>query len=131
MVPNRFYIGDQASRKLNVLKAKTGIAPNLLCRVGFCLSLSQPGIPDEHLYDDGQVREFNRYTLTGDWDVLFLCLLRERILRDGLDPVVDLADQFKVHLSRGIYLLHQRVKNVADLTELLSKSKTHFLDSTE
>lgn len=127
---NRIYIGEHASGRLNVLKQRTGLTPNLLCRFGFCLSLSQPGIPDEHLFDDGQAREFNRYTLTGDWDVLFFALLKERLLEDGLDPEADLEIQFKVHMSRGIMLLHQRVKSILDLVQLIAENGTSFLDDS-
>jgi DNA sulfur modification protein DndE len=116
---NRIYVGEQVDQRLRHLKARTGLAPNLLCRIGFCLSLSEPGIPDPALYADGQKREFNRFTLTGQWDLLFFGLLRERLLQDGL-PVEDhLELQFKAHLSRGVLLLYQRMKNLGDLAELV------------
>src|SRR5437660_4183279 len=99
---NRICVGQQVDVRLRNLKARTGLTPNLLCRLGFCLSLSEPGIPDPHLYSDGQIREFNRYTLTGQWDLFFFSLLRERLVEDGLDIEADLEAQFKAHLSRGV-----------------------------
>jgi len=90
MTLNRIYMGEEVDLRLRNLKARTGLTPNLLCRLGFCLSLSEPGIPDPQLYADGQAREFNRYTLTGQWDQFFFALLRERLVRDGLDPEADL-----------------------------------------
>ncbi len=128
---NRIHIGEHASRRLITLKTRTGLTPNLLMRYGFCLSISQPGIPDEHLYDDGQVKEFNRYTLTGEYDSLFFGLLRERLIRDKLDPEDDLEAQFKVHMSRGIHLMHQRVKSLTDLTEILVASAADWPDQLE
>jgi DNA sulfur modification protein DndE len=104
------------------MKARTGLTPNLLCRLGFCLSLTEPGIPDPQLYADGQVREFNRYTLTGQWDVFFFTLLRERLVRDGLDPETEVESQFKAHLSRGVMLLSQRLKTLADLAGLIANA---------
>lgn len=104
--------------KLRNLKARTGLTPNLLCRLGFCLSLAEPSAPDPALYADGQAREFNRYTLTGQWDLLFFSLLRERLALDGLSAEVDLETQFKAHLGRGINLLYQRVKCLADVTRI-------------
>lgn len=123
---NRIYVGEDVDLRLRNLKARTSITPNLLCRLGFCLSLAQPGIPDLNLYDDGQVREFNRYTLTGQWDTFFFALLRQRLLEDGLDPEKDLEKQFKAHLSRGVLMLYQRLKNIEDLADLVSESQQHL-----
>src|SRR5579883_693970 len=103
MAFNRIYIGADVDQRLRLLKARTGMTPNLLCRLGFCLSLAEPGIPDPELYNDGQMREFNRYTLTGQWDLFFFSLLRERLLQDELDLEGDLETQFKAHLCRGVF----------------------------
>jgi len=86
------------------------------------LSLVEPGIPDPELYSDGQAREFNRYTLTGQWDLFFFSLLRERLAQDGLDPEANLEGQFKAHLSRGVLLLYQRLKNMGDLPSLVTNA---------
>jgi len=118
---NRIHVGEQIDQRLRNLKARTGLAPNLLCRLGFCLSLSEPGIPDLELYSDGQVREFNRYTLTGQWDIFFFSLLRERLVHDGLNPESELENQFKAHLNRGIMLLYQRIKGLEDLANLVAE----------
>lgn len=122
MAINRVYVGEEVDLRLRNLKARTGLAPNLLCRLGFCLSLAEPGIPDPQLYT-GQAREFNRYTLTGQWDLLFFSLLRERLLQDGLDPEAHLEEQFKAHLSRGVLLLYQRLKNLEDLADLVTEAQ--------
>ena len=98
----RIYVNDDVANRLSLLKSRTGLTPNLSCRIGFCLSLEEPGIPDERLYSDTQAREFNRYTLTGQWDSYFFALLKERLVNDGLDPESDLEGQFKAHLSRGV-----------------------------
>lgn len=112
---SRLYVSEDIDNKLRTLKMRTGLLPNLLCRMGFCLSLSEPGIPDIQLYSDTQAREFNRYTLTGQYDLLFFSLLRERLSEDGLDAEASLEPQFKAHLSRGVGLLYQRVKNTEDV----------------
>ena len=36
-----------ADSQLRMLKARTGLTPNILCRLGFCLSLEEPGIPTD------------------------------------------------------------------------------------
>ncbi len=120
---NRIYVSEEVDLRLRNLKARTGLTPNLLCRLGFCLSLAEPGIPDSELYSDGQGREFNRYTLTGQWDLFFFSLLRERLAQDGMDLEADLEPQFKAHLSRGVLLLYQRLRTLGDLADLVEKSQ--------
>jgi DNA sulfur modification protein DndE len=122
---NRIHVSDQVDTRLRNLKAKTGLTPNLLCRIGFCLSLAEPGIPDLSLYPDGQAREFNRYTLTGQWDTLFFALLRERLIKDGLSLDNDLEYQFKAHLNRGVMLLFNRIKTVEDLADLVVSAQKY------
>ena len=121
---SRLYVNADVDNKLRVLKMRTGLTPNLLCRMGFCLSLSEPGVPDVQLYSDTQAREFNRYTLTGQYDLFFFSLLRERLLEDGLDHEELLEPQFKAHLSRGVGLLYQRVKSLEDIASLTVESQS-------
>ena len=118
---SRLYVSEDIDNKLRVLKMRTGLTPNLICRMGFCLSLSEPGIPDVQLYSDTQAREFNRYTLTGQYDLFFFTLLRERLSEDGLDTEASLEPQFKAHLSRGVGLLYQRVKCLEDIAFLTTE----------
>ena len=80
------------------------------------MSLGEPSIPNLALYSaDKEGKEFNRYTLTGDYDLLFTALLRQRCAKDNLDLEEDFEDQFVAHLSRGIILLYDRVKNLREL----------------
>ena len=123
MTFNRLHVGQEVDLRLKNMKARTGLTPNLICRLGFCLSLAEPGIPDPRMYSDGNVREFNRYTLTGQWDTFFFSLLRERLIRDGLDPETDLEGQFKAHLSRGVLLLYKRMKTLGDLEGMIEQSQ--------
>lgn len=120
---NRITVGKETDQRLRNLKARTGLTPNLLCRLGFCLSLSESGVPDAQLYADGNAREFNRYTLTGQWDAFFFSLLRERLDQDGLDSETDLEPQFKAHLNRGVALLNQRLKNISDLASIVADAQ--------
>ncbi len=123
MAFNRIYIGEEVDLRLRQLKGRTGLTPNLLCRLGFCLSLVELGIPDSHLYAEGQAREFNRYTLTGQWDIFFFALLHKRLVEDGLNPETDLEAYFKAHLSRGVLMLYQRMKSLEDLADLVIEAQ--------
>jgi len=97
---------------------RTGLTPNILCRMGLCLSIAEPSIPDAKM-DDEKGQEFSRYTLLGEWDPFFISILRERLVHDNLDPEGDLLVQFKAHLNRGIMMLQSRLKDLSDIYDLL------------
>jgi DNA sulfur modification protein DndE len=115
---NRLRVCEEADLRLRILKARTGLTPNLLCRLGFCLSLNDPTPPDPDLYPEDSPREINRYTLTGPWDSLFVALLKERCYQDGLGDG-DLEDQFRAHVNRGVLLLYKQVRELGDLARLV------------
>jgi len=115
---NKVKLDVELTTKVRTLKARTGLNPNILCRIGFCLSLNEPGIPNTERYlEDGM--EFNRYTLTGEWDSLFIALLKERCLQDGINLKENLEEQFMAHLNRGVSLIYNRIKNLNNLAELI------------
>jgi DNA sulfur modification protein DndE len=113
----RLRLTTEASNRLRFIAGKTGLTPNLLCRIGFCLSLAEPSVPNPQDYPEEE-REFNRYTLLGEYDPLFVAILVERCRNDGLD-LARVSDYFRAHMNRGIVLLQQRTKNIADLATLI------------
>ena len=122
MRANKIRLCQDASIRLRQLKGRTGLTPNILTRLGFCLSLSDPSPPNPAEYpEDGQ--EFNRYTLTGEWDLFFVVLLKERCRADSLDLDQDLTKQFRAHLNRGVFQLFNRVKDLGDLEVLLPSER--------
>jgi DNA sulfur modification protein DndE len=123
MAFNRIYVDEDVDQRLRNLKARTGLTPNLLCRLGYCLSLAEKNTPDPLLYAEGQGREFNRYTLTGQWDIFFFALLRERLEQDGLNTEANIESHFKAHLSRGVLMLYQRLKNLEDLADIVVEAQ--------
>ncbi|MBW4039109.1 MAG: DNA sulfur modification protein DndE [Acidobacteria bacterium] len=117
----KIRLTKDASNRLRFLAGRTGLTPNLLCRLGFCLSLEEPKVPNPDEFAEEE-REFNRYTLLGEYDSLYIALLRQRLHQDGLEEA-NLEGHFRAHLNRGISLLQQRVRNVADLATLVPNGK--------
>jgi DNA sulfur modification protein DndE len=117
----RLRVGEEASQRLSLLKGRTGLTPNILCRIGFCLSLNDPSVPVPADYLPESDREIDRHTLTGAWDSLFVALLRERCHGDGLGEEY-LEAQFKAHINRGVLLLYKRVRDLNDLALLLPRA---------
>lgn len=121
MKMTRLRVCREVDQRLIHLKARTGINPNLLCRIGFCLSLNDPTVPDPEAYPPDSEREINRFTLLGEWDDYFVALLRERCAYDGLDVEQALDAQFRAHVNRGVLMLFGRVKHLGDFARLVSE----------
>lgn len=118
---NRLRVCEEADMRLRHLKARTGLTPNVLCRLGFCLSLRDPTSPDPDLYPEDGPREINRWTLTGQWDSLFVALLKERCAQDGFTET-DHEAQFRAHINRGILQLYKQVHSLEDLVRLIPQT---------
>ena len=117
----RVNFSPEADARMKRLKGATGVTPNLLCRVGFCLSLEEPSAPVPGQYPPGP-RDINRYTLTGEYDDLFVSLLRQCMHDQNLDWDTEASEQFTAHMNRGVLLLAPRVKSLSDLMELCPQS---------
>lgn len=126
---NRLRFCEEASRKLSQLKGRTGLTPNILARIGFCMSLNDPTPPDPAAYHPESEREIDRHTLTGPWDSLFVALIRERCQQDGFCEEV-LASQFKAHMNRGVLLLDKRVRALNDLLYVLPSGYRFAVNGT-
>jgi DNA sulfur modification protein DndE len=104
---------------LKTMKGRTGLTHQYLCRLAVCLSLSEPGRPDPSIYDEKGL-EFNRYTLTGEWDRLFVAYIREWLAAE-LPGGGDEDLWFRAHINRGLPLLQRRVRSLADVAELVPR----------
>jgi DNA sulfur modification protein DndE len=119
-------LSSQAKEQLIRLKTRTGISQwNILCRWAFCLSLQQPAPPSPiEIPADSNV-EMEWQVFGGEAQELYLALLKERCVVDGLEPTDEVvARQFRLHLHRGIgYLATPHlIKSIADLVGLATKT---------
>jgi DNA sulfur modification protein DndE len=115
---NRIKLSKEATFRARSTAGRLRITPNILYRFGICLSLEDPSIPNPAQYgQDGQ--EIDRHTLLGEWDSFFIALVRQRLTQDGLNLERDFDSQFKAHLNRGALLFCNRVRDLADIHDLL------------
>ena len=119
---NRLRISDEFTYRLRSLKGRTGLTPNLICRIGFCLSLGEPRIPDPGRYNENG-QEFNRSTLLGNWDDLYEALLRERLASDRLDLESDFLPQLRAHMNRGAGMACDRIRDLSDVLALVPSKR--------
>lgn len=93
-------ISEKAKRQLSTVKQKTSIEHwNVLCRWAFCLSLADESVPSPATIPLDSNVEMTWRTFGGEHHELYLALLKHRCHKDGK---TDLAQQFKLHLHRGI-----------------------------
>jgi DNA sulfur modification protein DndE len=110
MLPNRLHISHRASEQLKFLKSKTGVTPNILCRMALALSIEEKHKANPDITDlTGS--EFNIVTLLGDSAPLFEALLKQKY---GNIQVKDAELIMAAHIDHGLDKL-KRAKNVLDL----------------
>ncbi len=105
---------------MRALKGRTGITPNYFCRLGFCLSLDEPGIPEVPNKFDESGREINRFTLLGEYDTAYVSLLKVWMTKKKLDArdSGQIDELFIAHMNRGVELIVSRIKTLSDIGSL-------------
>ena len=125
MAIEHIRLSQQAREQLIRLKRHTGIEHwNVLCRWAFCRSLSEPSVPPPAKHPADSNVEMSWRVFGGRHSDLYMALLKERCLTDGLGISDDvLAFQFRLHLHRGIaYLANDRsIRSVAALAAMATE----------
>jgi DNA sulfur modification protein DndE len=117
---------DDSDNRLRTLKARTGLDRNYLCRLGFCLSLEEPGVPSPLPEDLKAAREIDRYTLLGQNGQAYIALLLVWMESNHI-PMASSAQVntcFVAHMDRGVELITTRLRGLADIPGLLPKRTT-------
>lgn len=115
-------LSAQAREQLIRLKRHTGIEHwNVLCRWALCRSLAEPTEPAPARHPADSNVEMSWRTFAGQHGDLYLAILKERCIADGLDTTDEtVGQQFRLHLHRGIaYLASDRsIRSIEALTSL-------------
>jgi DNA sulfur modification protein DndE len=110
MLPNRVHISKRATDQLKVIKSRTGVTPNILCRMALILSLEENHKADADVTDlNGS--EFNLSTLFGEAGPLY-----EAIMKMSHGNLSHKGAQLALaaHIDNGVDKL-KRAKSVEDL----------------
>lgn len=120
---NKFKISVFATGKVKLLAQRTGLTPNLICRMAMVNSFEAgPITGPTKKSEEGQ--EFNAYTLFGDYQPIFIDMLR---FVESKAIVVDCDDsallrKLSQHIDRGVRYLYLRLKSPADVADLIAGS---------
>lgn len=109
-----------ATSRLRSLQQRTGLTPNLLCRIAAMMSLEDGPVGRVRAPDD-KGKEFNSYTLTADLTGIMGAMVRFVEEDEGRgEPLSndELVLRFASHIHRGVGLLSVRVKSPADIARL-------------
>lgn len=115
---SKLRISAEATSRIRVIRQRTLVPPNLLCRIGLMLSLEE-GPLNGVTAPDEEGAEFNAYTLTGANEEAYFALLRFVEESDGSPlPDPELVARLRAHIHRGLGTLMVRAKSALDLARL-------------
>lgn len=98
----------QAEELLVQMERSENLPIFTLVKLAISLSLRKGPVNDEELQTDQRGREFNRPTITGEYDCLYKCLIEVSLSRHLADDEY-FPTYIKAHLDRGVVLLdHER-----------------------
>lgn len=112
MLPKRIRISKNATEILKLLKARTGLTPNITCRIALMVSLEDGPRGGEREVDQTG-SEFNAPTLYGEFGTLFDCMIRE--VHGTLDTK-GVGTVIASHIDNGLDRL-RKTKNILELVE--------------
>jgi DNA sulfur modification protein DndE len=108
---SKFRTSTEAEDAFRTLHKKLSLPFNLLCRLAWSKSLTIKEPPDvAHLETTG--KEFNRYSVTADYDDLVKALTTEHAALKISDETF-FGSYFKAHVDRGILLLQKELLEAA------------------
>jgi len=118
MIFTRIRLAKDVTNRLKAMNSRAGLDANIICRLGLCFSLEDSKIANQKDWDE-EGMEINRYTLLGDYEFIYLALVRERCMKDGFNPETELVSQLRAHMNRGAVMVMNRMKSIDDLAILL------------
>ncbi len=117
-------LSERAKQQLITLKRNTGIENwNVLCRWAFCLSMAEDSKPPAEGQTNGSSVEMHWKTFAGHEEDAYRAILLARMTQDfGSFTAVQVANQFRLHLHRGISrLAGRKIRSVADLIGVVAQ----------
>lgn len=112
MLPKRMYISKSATETLKMFKGRTGLTPNVACRLALMVSLEEGKLGGSKK-GDVSGSEFNAATLFGEHATAIEALLRQ--VHGALDPK-QAAAVIASHIDHGL----ERLRRARSIEELLA-----------
>lgn len=101
----RLRTSKKAEEQIKALQKSVNLQPNILARLAVSLSLADPKPIDINLHRDQTGLEFNRVTLTGEYDAAYKALIIQHTGK-ALSDEEYFPTYLKAHLERGVPILN-------------------------
>ena len=112
-------LSSTATHCCQLFKNKTGLTPNIACRLALALSLSDQNPPSTELFatdESGQI--INRYTFLGEHELSLMSLFALWCDAHQVEPK-EYYKYLMAHINRGAEMLVNRVKSLDELINLV------------
>ncbi len=116
----KFKTAGETERILSDLEIKENLPWPTLIKLSLSLSIKGDPLTDSDFLTDSTGRELNRPTATGEFDVIYKCLIELREKRHLTDDEY-FPKYVKAHLDRGAVYLEREKKYAKDLLVHLSE----------
>ena len=115
---SKLKISEKSSKELVTLSMKLNLRRNIICRLAIGKSLSEKDSVRDIKPEDNAGFEFNRYTLTGDQDVLFKALIIQHE-KKKISDINYFSNYVRNHIERGLTLLSDEYSRINSPIEFL------------
>jgi len=114
MIPFRVRISDAATARCRYIKSRTGLTPNILCRVALALSLRErrPVLSES---PDLSGQELNAPTLFGEHQRIYELMLKKYCMEHADER--DLAVVIASHVDNGLHKMGH-IRSLNDVASL-------------
>lgn len=114
----RIKLSQESTKKLQLFKGRTGLTPNIACRLALGISIAENNMPSIELFTEESGQEINRYTLFGEHELVLTSLFLQWCYEKNIQQSEQNA-YFLAHINRGVELLVNRVRGIENLAQLI------------
>ena len=118
---SRLKLSGKSQNLLGRLKNRTGLTPNIVARFALCISIKEKSAPIIAQYDK-EGSEIEPSVLFGEYEDLYLGLMKNRLKKDGLS-YSELNEMTRCHINRGVIALAPRIQNIGDFYDLIKEER--------
>ena len=123
---DKLKLTKETADKLNFLSTRLNMRRNVICRIAIGMSFSQSTPVEDHLIGDTQGYEFNRATVMGSEEYIFMAIATH-IQGHTLSEDIFFNVIVRNHIERGIAKLLEDYERTNSPTDFVKKLLTNSL----
>lgn len=115
MLPNRVRLSSNATNKMQYIKSKTGITPNVLSRMAIMLAINEGGSLKNSGVENSDGQVLDKSVLFGEHEAVYDVLINQYISDYNVE--LDISKTIVSLVETGVYKMGH-VKSLVDLCKL-------------